>query len=65
MDIQRILKFGTRKVLNFHITYTYEGITIIMSRRNKKILRVIKEEEIINGKVNKGTITSKPYGRIK
>ena len=60
---KRIMRLGIKTMLNFHITYTLEGITLLVSRKTKKLIKRINNEEMLNGNVNKNNFSSRNYWR--
>ena len=62
-ETQRIMRLGLKTVLDFHITYTLKNITVLVSRKTKKVLKKIRNEEKLNGNVNKNNFSSRHYWR--
>ena len=61
----RIMRLGLKTVTLYHITYVLEGITILVNRKTKKIIKRIDNMEVLNGNYSKRNFTYCPYGRIK
>ena len=62
---KRIMRLGIKTVLNFHITYTLGDITLLVSRKSKKLIKKIVNKEILNGNVSKNNFSSRDYWRVK
>ena len=62
---KRIMRLGIKTVLNFHITYTLGDITLLVSRKSKKLIKKIVNKEMLNGNVSKNNFSSRDYWRVK